>query len=423
MIAWFKKNYHWVIALIMLLEVSVYGGIANNFASIYMIPVTESMGMSRADFSITVSFRAMAILLGTAFSGIVFQRLGVRKAVVLGLTVSGLSYWLLAKTSTVLAMSVVCITIGLGDSLLGNAAVARVTDAWFHRYRGTVLGLITASTGLGGAIYSVVLTNIIQQYTWQTARRFAAICLFCVAIPIVFLLRNRPHEMGLKPYGEGYVPKKKKHRNENDHWEGCSAKELMRKPIFYLAAVSFFLAGFCCYLAFSNVAAHFQDGGMTATEAASLFSALMILLAVFKFLYGALCDLIGAKLVSCISIFTLAMGLWLMATVTTTEKAIFSVLLYSMGLPVMNIIPLVTYPLFGYSSHDATLGIFISMPNLGCLLAVPLANAIYDRAGSYTPVMYFAAVLSLVVLGLYILLYYLAKRAQKDLTEKQNTKI
>ena len=174
MIAWFKKNYHWVIALIMLLEVSVYGGIANNFASIYMIPVTESLGMSRADFSITVSFRAMAILLGTAFSGIVFQRLGVRKAVVLGLTVSGLSYWLLAKTSTVLAMSVVCITIGLGDSLLGNAAVARVTDAWFHRYRGTVLGLITASTGLGGAIYSVVLTSIIQQYTWQTARRFAA---------------------------------------------------------------------------------------------------------------------------------------------------------------------------------------------------------------------------------------------------------
>ena len=43
-----KRHYHWVIALIVLLEMFVYVGILNNINGLYVIPVSETLGISRA---------------------------------------------------------------------------------------------------------------------------------------------------------------------------------------------------------------------------------------------------------------------------------------------------------------------------------------------------------------------------------------
>ena len=54
----------------------------------------------------------------------------------------------------------------------------------------------------------------------------------------------------------------------------------------------------------------------------------------------------------------------------------------------------------------------MAMPMLGSLIANPVANAVYDRVGSYSPVFYFASILSIFVIGLYALLYVLASKAR-----------
>lgn len=407
----------------MMLETSVYGGLANNISSIYVIPVTNDLGISRGDFSLAISMRAMVLFLGTAFSGSAFKHFGVKKPVIIGLSACSIGYYLISVSNTPIAIGLSCALIGLGESFIGTAAISRIINRWFHRFQGSLLGLVSACTGLGGGICSIALSAVIQSNGWRYSHVLSAISLLVTAIIAFLLLRDDPTHIGLQPYGQGYVPKKKTHYCEDAHWMGFSMQELKRKPTFYLAILTFFLAGVSIYSSFSTIAPHLQDQGMSATDAAFLNGLMLIFLAVFKFVCGSLSDVIGPKRVCAICMVFAAIGLWLMPSVRTMPEAIIAIMLYSISVPIVLVmVSLVTYPLFGYRSHDATLGIFLAMPNLGSLIIGPIANTVYDKVGSYVPVFQCASILAIVVLGMLLLLYTLAKRDQKRyMQEHENT--
>ena len=41
-----RQNYHWVIALLAFLEMIVFGGLLNS-ASVFIIPISETLGVTR----------------------------------------------------------------------------------------------------------------------------------------------------------------------------------------------------------------------------------------------------------------------------------------------------------------------------------------------------------------------------------------
>ena len=414
MIAWLRKHYYWIIVAVMMLVFCAYGGLANNNSSIFIIPVTKDLGMSRADFSLATSVRSMTLFIFMSFSSIAFQRFGVKKPILAGLGLMMLGYALLSISNTVLSMAIVCSLLGIGEAFCGSTAGSRIASNWFQRSRGTVFGIISSCTGLGGAILSVVLSNFIETNGWRYARLLSAAILLVTIIIAAILLYDTPSDIGIAPYGEGYVPKQKKHHRDDAHWMGLSFKELCRRPTFYIAILAFFLSGVCIYSAFSNIAPHLQDQGLSTSDAALQNSLMLVYLAVFKILCGALSDIIGPKWVCALCMVFVAVGLLLLPGVNTVTGAFVAVFIYSVGVPmVLVMIPLVSYPLFGYQSHNETLGIFLALPYLGSLVIVPIANAIYDKTGSYTLIFQICAVLSVVVLGLLLLLYILAQNDQK----------
>lgn len=414
MFNWLKKHYYWVIVIVMMLQTTIYGGIANTLASIYTIPVTTELGMSRADFSLAVSMRTFVIFLGTTFSGPVFHRFGVKKPLVFGLVTMSIGYAMLSVSEAFLPMALSSSLTGLGEVFVATAAISRVVNTWFKRYQGSILGLITSCTGLGGGIFSIILSSVIQSSGWRTGRMVSAICLLAAALIILLLLRERPENLQLRPFGEGYVPKKKQHRCADEYWEGYSFDELLKKPVFYLTGLAFFLAGVCIYSAFTTIVPHLQDKGLSASDAAVLNGLMLIFLAVFKFGCGSVSDIIGPKLVCCICMVAGAIGLWFLPEVHSFASAIPVIAIYTLSVPLpLVVLALVTYPLFGYRSHDATLGIFLALPNAGFLLIVPITNAIYDATGNYDLVFRVSAVLALFVLGLFLFIFALTKRDQR----------
>ena len=398
----------------MMLETAVYGGLANNLTSIYIIPVTEDLGITRGDYSIAVSMRAMVLFLTITFSGPVFQRFGIKKPVIAGLVAVCLGYALLVMFNTPVLIGAACSVIGFGEAFIGTAAASRVTKNWFHSHQGSILGLITSCTGLGGGILSVILSAIIEDSGWRFSRLVSAVCMLCTVIIALLLLKEKPEDIGLDPFGKGTSPKKKVHHHEEAHWIGYTMQELLRKPTFYLAIVTFFLAGVSIYSAFSTIAPHLQDRGMSASDAAFQNGLMLIFLAIFKFACGSLSDKIGPKLVCVICMIFSIIGLGVLPYVDNMVEATFAILLYSISVPmVLVMISLLSYPLFGYRSYDATLGIFLAMPNLGSLVVVPIANSVYDAVVSYTPVYQYASLLSAIVLALLLLLYTLTRKDQK----------
>lgn len=413
MLSWIKQRYHWIIALVMLIELAVVGGMANNYASLYVIPITLDLGTTRAGFSLAISVKSLVSFICTSVSGVVFLRFGTKKSILFGMSLYAAALGALSQSTTITAIAIVSAFAGAAEAFCCTASASRVVGDWFNRFQGTVLGLVSAATGFGGSIMCTVLSSVISDSGWRTSYIVAALIILAAGVLVLIFVRSRPEDMGLTPYGADYKPKKKVHRREDDHWLGYTMQELLRMPIFYLTAAVFFLSAVCLYLAFNMIVPHLQDQGMSAADAATLNSLLMIFLAVYKFLFGALCDVIGPKLVCVICMIASSIGLWLLAGVTGFIGGLIAIMIYAMGLPIVTVtIPLLTYPLFGYRSHSTTLGIFMAMPMLGSLIANPVANAVYDLVGSYSPVFQFASILSVVVIGLYILLYILSTKTR-----------
>ena len=68
------------------------------------------------------------------------------------------------------------------------------------------MGLMMAGNGIGPFFFSPIVTWLIVRWDWQTA--FVAIS-FTMTTVLVFaylLMRNHPHDMGLKPYGANTSP-------------------------------------------------------------------------------------------------------------------------------------------------------------------------------------------------------------------------
>lgn len=413
-----KKHYHWLIAIVMLLQLAVIGGLGNNYSGLFILPITDELQIPRASFSLAFTLKYLLSFVMTLFSGGIFLRFGNKKPMVAGLVLCGAGYALLPLSNNVFLLAVGNILLGVGDALCCNAAVSRMISTWFHRFKGLVWGLVSASTGIGGSIICVLLSGILQRSGWRTAYFISAIIVAGTLILVLLLVRGRPEQMGLNPYGMGYVPKKKKKVDTDDHWPGYTMAELKKQPAFYLALVSVFLSSFALYLAFDIIVPHLQDQGLTQSEAVAQQSAMLIYLTASKFLAGLLSDWLDAKSVTIGCTVFGAASLWLLANVTSPGSATLAIVFYAIGLPLPTVLlPLLTYKLFGYKAQSTYHGIFMALPQLGLLIAAPIANSVYDSAGSYSPVLLISTGLSAAAVVLYAVTYVLADRARKNGTE------
>lgn len=414
-----RRNYHWIIALIMFMEMLLFGGYLNCI-SIFTIPMSEALGVSRSSYSITQLLRNCTSFPSTLLVGFICQHFGYRKTGIVFLIVGAGTIVALGLSQSLIVTATAYSIFGLTMGVLGATGAVRVVKDWFHKHQGTVLGFVTMATGIGGSILSKVLTRITTQYSWRHAHFFVAGVFLFLALLICFL-RNQPADMGLQPYGFGSIPKRKKATNPaHTEWAGHSFAELLRKPQFYLMAFCIFLSSLCVYISFCVIVPHFQDRGFSTAAATNFHSTMLIALSFTKFGGGWLSDKIGAKRVTILTVAIAACGQWLLAAPSNSLTGYLGVFLLAVGLLVTSIIaPLLTMPLFGYRAFGSITGIFMAMISLGSMLATPLANLAYDYLGSYTPAFRIAAILDVVVIVLFLLLFFLCERDKRKQIETE----
>jgi len=414
MIASMKKNYHWVIAVVLFLEMAVFGGIVNNIYGMFLIPVSESLGISRTAFAVSNSAKSVGSFAALLVSGAIFHRFGCKRSTIAGLFVTAFAMVLMTFAQNLWMIIVGSTLLGMSEAFCLMGVVSIIVGRWFHSHQGMVIGVISAGTGIGGSLICVLLSKVMEVFGWSGGYAACGIMAAGVGLLLMVTLYNTPEERGLKPYGMGRMPKQKKHHKEEDHWDGYSMAQLCRMPAFYLLLLGFFMATLAVNGAFGLVIPHFQTQGLTTEQTTVLQSATLITLSVSKFLFGYLSDTFGARAVA-IGAMTLAIfSLFLMSVATTFPLAIISVVLMTFSLPTTTVvIPLITYPLFGYRSHDASLGIFLSMVSVGQFLNGPVANAVYDWLGTYVPVLQVSSALAFVTVVVFGTVFLLCKRKRK----------
>ncbi|MFA9217974.1 MAG: MFS transporter [Sphingomonadaceae bacterium] len=194
-------HYSWVIVALTFLT-ALTSSAALGLPGALLQPLSKEFGWDVEQISSALAVRFALFGLMGPFAAILMERYGLRKVVITALTLvaSGL---LLANRMTQFWHLVLFwgIMLGIGSGMTALVLTAVVSNRWFETHRGLVVGVLTASSATGQLLFLPVGAWLIEHFGWRMAVLpvFAACAI--VAVLVLLLMRNRPNDVGLTPFG------------------------------------------------------------------------------------------------------------------------------------------------------------------------------------------------------------------------------
>ena len=352
---------------------------------VFQIPIANEFGWPRAEFSLAIAIQNLAWGFGSPFFGAMAERMGDRKAIILGALMYALGLVLSAGATTPLEHQIYEILVGFGIAGTGFGVILAVIGrASSDENRQMSLSIATASGSAGQIIGPPAAIALLSIMNWQTVFIVFAGSILSVLILLPFM---KAPEMASK--------------EEIEESLGEILKIASRDPSFAMIFVGFFACGY--QLAF--ITAHFPalvtemsapvdsygwcgDLGITTTAA---LGGLSISIIGFANIIGTLvAGWAGKKykkkwLLSGIYAGRSIIAAWFILTPITAN----TVLIFSFGL---GFLWLATVPLtsglvahiYGLKYMATLYGIVFFSHQLGSFVGVWLGGVLYDDYGTYT---------------------------------------
>lgn len=197
----------WVAAVAFVALVGAAGFRAT--PSVFIDPLHREFGWSHSTVAMAVSVNVLLYGLTAPFASALMDRYGIRRVVACALLLiaagSGLTVFMTASWQLVLCWGVL---VGLGTGSMALAFAATVTGRWFVRRRGLVSGVLTAGGAAGQLVFLPLVALLVQGPGWRAASLTVCAAALVVVPPVLWLLRDRPSDVGLLPFGAGpdHVP-------------------------------------------------------------------------------------------------------------------------------------------------------------------------------------------------------------------------
>lgn len=412
-------QYSWVIVALCMIMIFVTLGFCSSPKGLFVSAITESLGIKRSLFSINDSCRYVATAVVNIFFGSMVSRFGTKKLIGAGFLFLALSSLVYSVADNIYMFYLGGVLLGIGFSWTGTTMVGCVVNKWCKEKKGTIMGAVLAVNGIGGAVATQILSPIIYQegtlFGYQDAYRLIALIVFITGIIVVSFFKESPKGF-LETQSAGL-----KKKSGKQGWVGIAYSDLKKKVYFYGALVCVFFTGMCLQGITGIAAAHMRDSGISPAFIATVVSIHSLSLTVFKLVVGMMYDKFGLKLTSNICSITAAIVMVLLALVSNSTTGMIFAMVYgifsSLALPLETImLPIYVSDLFGDRSFDKVLGIFVSVNVAGYALGAPVTNICFDITGSYTPILFVAAgIMILVTIGMRFVIN--AGHAQQQLSE------
>ena len=392
-----KLHYGWVVFVMAAFLCFFALGFTNAPKSLYLSAITEDMGFSRTAYSISDTCRHLVYSVYVIFFGALVAKIKPRGVAAIGFSALIASCLISSFATALWQFYVGGALLGIGLASTTTALAGVFVKRWFADHHVTLLGITLATSGLGGAVSSPILSKIIYSSSdgWRSSYRFVAILLIVVGVLELALLRNDPADVGLQPIS---LSGKEKTKKRGSSWEGLDFSAVKRSPIFYVACAGVFLTGFCLQGTISSQSAHLRDIGIDQAVIATVLSVQNLSIFGAKTYTGFSHDKFGLRVTLLVcdaaAVFSLA---FLGLLHAPTAAFIYSVVC-AFSLPLETVmLSLIASGLFGKNSSDKVLGVFLSMNYLGFAAGVPMVNLGYDLLGSYSPVLLILAGVMLLV--------------------------
>ena len=216
-----------------------------------------------------------------------------------------------------------CSTQGLGLSFTCYLIFPIVLGNWFKKNYGTVFGIASCMSGLGGTLWTANVGKWIAAFGYQKAYLICAAIAWFVAMPFcIFGLRTRPEEKGLLPYGAETLSDSTTPAQEPAETKGLTMKEAVRTPYFWMMLLSVLCIHFMG--TFQNQITNFAASvGFPIEQASIVASCLLFGAVVGKIGLGWIHDHFGIRATWCTAIVGILAALALFLFGGSTPMVVF----------------------------------------------------------------------------------------------------
>lgn len=415
-----KKNftYEWIMIVLCIIMIFITLGFGSSTLSLFVEVKSAELEIPRSIYSFVNTFRFLATSIINIFFGSLVLKLGTKKLVTLGFLALTLAYLCFLVKSLVL-LYIGGILLGIGFAWVGTTMVGYVINMWCKKNKGTIMGTVLASNGVGGAIAVQIIEPIIRsaETGYRKAYLFIAMLMLTFLFLYLFLFRDKPtqREIEIENNLAELDGGKQKKKRGND-WEGITFNTVLKKPYFYIACVSIFLTGFVLQGVTGIAKQHYQVVGISSNIYTNIISLSLLYLTITKFLTGFMYDKLGLRITITFSSITAMVAMLVLSLVSSSSLGVSLAFVYSVlaaiALPLETVmLPIYALDLFGQKSYTKTLGIMVSCNTAGYALSSPFMNLFFDMNGSYVMGMYVAAGIMLVVI---VMLQYVINQSNKE---------
>lgn len=241
-----------------------------------MVPLHHEFGWSSSVMSFAVAINLVLYGLVAPFAAALMDRFGMRQVIATALILvavgAGGSVLMTASWQLLVFWGLL---IGVGTGSMALVFAATISNRWFVRHGGLVMGILTAGQAAGQLVFLPLVAALAERAGWRTAALFIA-TVALAAVPLVWrVIRDYPEDRGVLPYGAQpatYVP--------SERTAGGAARRAVeglqfasRSRSFWALAAAFAICG-----ATTNglIGIHFipsaHDHGMATTTAAGLLA-------------------------------------------------------------------------------------------------------------------------------------------------------
>ncbi len=288
-----KVFYGWIIVFSVFVAGSFAGGVGFWGIGIFVIPMESDLGWSRTTIFGALSIRA---LVGGFFAPVIGpyldssrgpRILAIAGSIVLGISLIGIKY-----VDSVWQFYILYGVLGsLSMLTMGQNMAQVIIPKWFIKKRGRALGFATMGTPLSGIIFPIPLAALISVVGWRDTWFFLGIVALLVLVPVAFLIRTKPEDMGLAPDGESLQIKSKvlgTNTQNSDFEKSYTRSEALRSRSFWLILLAVGIVGMGVQGFQPNWLPYFQEVGFTATTGATAIAIYGLAAAAARLIWGSL---------------------------------------------------------------------------------------------------------------------------------------
>lgn len=405
-----NKKHIMVMTLAALLMGSSLG-LNFNTIGVFLQPIAAGLDVNVGAISQHSTIMSIGMAFAAFFIPPVLNKLPFRRAMLIATAINVASIFLMSFATRIWMFNILGLIRGVSAAFFGVVGLQLLINNWFISKHGLVTSIVFSFSGLLGAVFSPIVTEVILAYGWERGFQLLALLVLIFNAPGILLpYKFSPKDEGLEPYMD----------EMNSEETDDALLDEKGKVSYSMQSLTFILLILFAALvpSLTGLAQHLQgiglDFGFSATVGAYMISGSMIGNILFKLVIGTLSDFKGTIFALLSMVGTVATGLILIYVTNSNILAILGSLLYGAVFSIATVgMSLFIRHIYEIKDFQRVFPIVNFVTNIGGALAVSFFGYSLDITDSYNFAVLFAFILMIVGIIIILVIHRRTKQVNK----------